>query len=119
MKQTNEDDRKVATLRQRAEQLVITPKENNSATGDEKKLLHELQVHQIELEMMNENLRAAQIELEKSWSQYFDLYDLAPIGYVTIDYHDNIHEANRAAIALLNLPRGVLFKKTNSSDFFI
>ena len=96
MKQTNEDDRKVATLRQRAEQLVITPKENNSATADEKKLLHELQVHQI--------------ELEKSQSQYFDLYDLAPIGYLTIDYRDNIHEANRAALALLNMPRDVLLR---------
>ena len=111
-KNNNNDDLTSTTLRQQAEQQVNISIENNSATADEKKLLHELQVHQIELEMMNEHLRAAQIELEKSWSQYFDLYDLAPIGYVTIDYHDNIHEANRAAIALLNLPRGVLFKKT-------
>ncbi len=83
-KNNNNDDLTSTTLRQQAEQQVNISIENNSATADEKKLLHELQVHQIELEMMNEHLRAAQIELEKSWSQYFDLYDLAPIGYVSI-----------------------------------
>ena len=47
-------------------------------------LIHELRVHQIELEMQNDELRRMQVELETSHEKYFDLYDLAPVGYVTL-----------------------------------
>ncbi len=47
-------------------------------------LLSELHVHQIELEMQNAELRSAQVELETAKAQYFDLYNSAPVGYITI-----------------------------------
>ncbi|WP_445370805.1 EAL domain-containing protein [Methylomonas sp. HW2-6] len=73
--------------------------------------MHELQVHQIELEMLNQNLRHAQNELEKSWASYFDLYDLAPIGYLTVNDRDVILNANLTAAKLLLTTRKALLKK--------
>lgn len=68
-------------------------------------VLHELRVHQIELEMQNEELRRAQVELEASRSRWFDLYEQAPVGYLTVSEAGNIVEANFCAAALLGLPR--------------
>jgi len=71
-------------------------------------ILHELRVHQIELEMQNEELRRAQIELEASQARYFDLYELAPVGYVSLNEQGLILEANLTATALLGVARGAL-----------
>ena len=62
--------------------------------SDVKKLLHELQVHQIELEMQNEELRQSYEETELALKKYTMLYDLAPMGYYTVDKSGTILELN-------------------------
>jgi PAS domain-containing protein len=69
-----------------------------------RKMLHELRVHQIELEMQNEELRRVQVELEGARARYFNLYDLAPVGYVTINEKGLILESNLTAATLLGVP---------------
>jgi|GEM_PF-1062857 PAS domain S-box-containing protein len=71
-------------------------------------LLHELQVHQIELEMQNEELRRIRLELEESRNKYADLYDFAPVGYFTFTREGSISEVNLTGAALLGLPRQAL-----------
>lgn len=70
--------------------------------------LHELQVHQIELEMQNEALRKTQLQLEVMQARYFDLYDLAPVGYCTVSQLGVILEANLAASEMLGEVRSKL-----------
>ncbi|HVO85247.1 MAG TPA: PAS domain S-box protein, partial [Syntrophobacteria bacterium] len=94
-----------ALLRQRPEEIQTFPEE------DIKKVIHELQVHQIELEMQNEELRKAQVELEESRARYFDLYDLAPIGYFTFNRKGLIVEVNLTGADLLGAERRHLIKR--------
>ncbi|MCK9195537.1 MAG: PAS domain S-box protein [Syntrophales bacterium] len=104
------------SLRQRAEEIAWdksagTAKNLESLTPEEvRQLVYDLQVYQIELEMQNEELHRSQRELEASRARYFDLYDLAPIGYLTISEQGLILEANLAAATLLGMVRSVLFK---------
>ena len=74
-------------------------------TADLKRLVHELEVHQIELEMQNEQLRRTQTELETTRERLALLYDAAPVGYLTIDSSGLVHEANLTAARLLGCPR--------------
>ncbi len=72
---------------------------------------HELRVHQIELEMQNEDLRRAQEELEISRERYFELYDLAPVAYCTLSGKGLILEANLAAATMLGVSRKALVNR--------
>ncbi|MBC7609934.1 MAG: PAS domain S-box protein [Polaromonas sp.] len=71
-------------------------------------MFHELQVHQIELEMQNEELQSSQVRLYEAKSRYFDLYDMAPVGYCTVSEQGVITEANIAAATLLGMTRNLL-----------
>jgi PAS domain S-box-containing protein len=100
----------LSSLRQRAEALAkggAVPLEELS--GDETaRLIHELQVHQIELELQNEELRHTQAELAETARKYSDLYDFAPIGYLTVNRAGKILEANLRASAILGVKRELL-----------
>ncbi|MBK9441047.1 MAG: hypothetical protein IPN53_06940 [Comamonadaceae bacterium] len=71
-------------------------------------LLHELQVHQIELELQNEQLRSAQRAIEIERSRYFDLYDLAPVAYCTLSDKGFFLQANQTTATLFGLSREAL-----------
>jgi len=79
------------------------------------KRLHELQVHQIELEMQNEELRRLQLELEEARDQYINLYEFAPIGYLTITEEGLIDAINLTGASLLGLDRRKLIRRRLSS----
>ncbi|MGZ5056217.1 MAG: PAS domain-containing protein [Methylobacter sp.] len=78
-------------------------------------IFHELHVHQAELELQNEELRQTQIELDEAKTRYFELYDLAPVGYLTISEKGLITQANFAAATMLGLPRRALVNKPFSN----
>ena len=78
---------------------------------DAKKLLHELQVHQIELEMQNEELQEAYFTAEEALKKYTMLYDFAPMGYLTLDWEGLICELNFTAAEILESKRFTLINK--------
>lgn len=78
---------------------------------ESQRLIHELRVHQIELEMQNEELRRAQLEIDAARERYFDLFHQAPVGYVTLSETGLILEANLTAINLLGVAHGAMIQK--------
>ncbi len=76
-----------------------------------RRMVHELRVHQIELEMQNEELRLSQLALDTARARYFELYDLAPVGYCTVSEQGLIVQANLTVASLLGMPRGALVKQ--------
>ena len=100
-------------LRTRAEEsLKSEPDRPDDALLEEaNSLIHELRVHQIELEMQNEELRRVQNDLEISRSQYSDLYDFAPVGYLSMNRQGQIIDLNLTAARQLGMERGCLINQ--------
>jgi PAS domain S-box-containing protein len=76
-----------------------------------RKILHELRVHQIELEMQNEELLRVQLELDAARTRYFDLYDLAPVGYCILSEKGLVLENNLTAAKLFVMTREALLNQ--------
>jgi PAS domain S-box-containing protein len=103
------DDRQ--KLRAEAEARFAGAPPTATPNQDPAALLHELQVHQIELEMQNEELRRSKLELEEAHNRQVDLYDFAPVGYVTLDGDGVIISANLTAATLLGVERGSMLRR--------
>jgi len=104
------ETKKKAALRARAEKRLRDwgSGANWIPKDDVLELIHELEVHRVELEMQNEELRRNQSEIEGARKKYFDLYDLAPVGYLTLDRGGQIREINFTAAEILGRPRRYL-----------
>jgi formate hydrogenlyase transcriptional activator len=97
-----------AELRRRAEARLRADRKKGApgrTEGDMKRLVHELQVHQIELEMQNEELRQSRAEVEAGLERYSDLYDFAPVGYLTLGPDGVIRQGNLTGALLLGVER--------------
>jgi len=115
MTQEKDSEGTFSGLRTRAEETLsrrLSDTEDVSVLSpvEVQRLVHELRVHQIELEMQNEDLRQAQVKLEELKDNYLDLYDFAPAGYVTLNEKGLILEANLTAVRLLGVERQSLMK---------
>lgn len=101
--------RKTSALRKKAEEeLESKPKSSRKSAAEKESLLHELQVHQIELEMQNDELRQTRAALEDSHKRITDLYDFAPVGYLSINEEGRIVEANLTTSSLLGYEKRTL-----------
>jgi PAS domain S-box-containing protein len=100
-------NRDAADLRRRAEDALHNRRLDldQPAGQDVRELIYELQLHQAELELQNEELRRANLALEAADRHYQELFDLAPLGYFTLDAEGAIREANLAGAALLGVER--------------
>jgi len=124
MKQKKVAEGSKPDLRSRAEAKVlkrraVVPKDLPPMPHAEaQKMIHELQVHQVELEMQNEELSHARTELEVTRRHYFDLYHLAPVGYCILSREGLVLEANLTAVNMLDLALSTLVKKPITQFIF-
>jgi PAS domain S-box-containing protein len=110
---------KMAELYRNAEALLGKQKKKNqklkagnpTSTVNTQRLLHELQVHQVELEMQNSELQEARNRMEALLERYTDLYDFAPVGYLTLDEQGQIQEVNLTGATLLGTGRSLLINR--------
>lgn len=101
-----------ARLRRRAESRLRQRRSGPGWTeADTQRLVHELQVHQIELEMQNAELQEARDRMQALLEKYTDLYDFAPVGYFSLDGRGQILEVNLTGAALLGMERSRLIHR--------
>jgi PAS domain-containing protein len=102
-------------LRAQAETLVARfyPEQVDNNQLPEK-LLHELMVHKVELELQNEELRLTYMSMQEMRDRYFDLYEFAPVGYITLNQQGLISEINLTGSAFFNLDRTHLLEHSFS-----
>jgi diguanylate cyclase (GGDEF)-like protein/PAS domain S-box-containing protein len=113
MTKSSRNQGKNQQLTNQSGQLALSNSADNSkqnASLDAKELLHELQVHQIDLENQNEELRKTRSELDSALERYTQLYDFAPIAFFTLDANSRIIHANHAAAKLLGIPRSAIYR---------
>jgi PAS domain S-box-containing protein len=113
-KETNSRSTQDKGLRHKAERRLGSRKVTTAegmANGDVRALLHELQVHQIELEMQNEELLRTQTAVQEVSDKYHNLFDFAPVGYFLLDEQGRILEVNLAGAELLGLDRSRVVRK--------
>ena len=110
MKKNKSKPTRFKKLRKQAEKRLLERDVDRSdmPLADIHELIHELEVHQIELEMQNEELRQAQLDLEAARDKYTDLYDFAPVGYFSISDKGLILDANLMGATMLGMERGKL-----------
>jgi len=99
-------------LREQAEAQLANVPPDEDTTRPAAELLHELRVHQIELEMQNEALRQTQQALEESRDRFVDLYEFAPVGYLTLTADGMISEINLTAVTMLGRERDKLLNRS-------
>jgi two-component system, cell cycle sensor histidine kinase and response regulator CckA len=111
---------KFVELRRLAEAVVADNSKDNESSSTLKieHLIHELQVYQVELEMQNDELQTAQLELENALDKYTELYDNAPVGYLTLDKQWNIGLSNNTLANILGEKSENLFGQPFSSFVF-
>ncbi len=109
---------KFERLRQRAQELILkNPEAANGQESEVTDLIHELQIHQTELELQNEELKRSQEEISSLQKEYFDLYEFAPCGYITLDSKEFIQQINLTGTTILGMARGDIIAKTIFSNY--
>jgi PAS domain-containing protein len=102
-----------AELRDNAEKRLqaSAPVSLGTDVDNTPRLTHELQVHQIELEMQNRELQETRLDLEEALALYTELYDFAPVGYLTLNSEGLISRINITGAKLLGVERASLLQK--------
>ena len=101
MSANHSQNKKFGQLREKAEELLKKRQHTDfNPPSDMLDLVRELEVHQAELELQNEELKKSQLELSSLYQKYEDLYEFAPCGYLTLDEKGFITRANRSAVRI-------------------
>ena len=114
-KKSNPKRRSITELQQ--DQAQTQPQTHHSvrpqpiAHTETERLLHELQVYQVELQLQNEELMQSRARVEAGLRQYTDLYDFAPVGYLTLSFDGTINQINLTGATLLGQARATLVNR--------